>query len=376
MLVQLLRSSRVSLLFGEVGSDKTALLNSALMPLLRRRASDQLVPAAARESGVVIPFSDRRGRPAARTSRRRRELVVYFDDWSGTPLAALHECIRLAAGASSVEQTAAPARLAETLQALCDRLDANFIILLDRFEGFLRAPHDRDDIAQFANELVEAITQPKLPANFLLSLDAEARPLLAVFRSRIPGFDDFSLKLAPPQHLEPPAAPVLLPEPPAPPVISAPPLLTEVVTEPDIRSTPVRSEAVARADRTAARPRVKQPPPPRVQIRTEDVYSLIEWTLARTASDTASEPLLAGEPVSPAWSEGSRSPAYEALARPLPARPPLRGEFGDSGSGLAAYDDPEPPARTRGTWLHTAAQSVWRFLRPKSKAKPRPRQRR
>lgn len=367
LLVELLRSSRLTLLFGETGSDKTALLKSGLMPLLRRRSTDQFAPAAARESGVVIPFPDRRKRFDARTSRRRRELVVYFDDWSGSPLPALHACIRLAAAASPAEEATPPARLAETLQALCARLDANFIFLLDRFEEFLLAPSDREDIAEFADELVEAITQPQLPANFLLSMNTEARPRLASLRGRIPGFDDFSLKLAPRQRFEPPAAPAQLPETPAPLLISAPPLLTEVLKEPNVRSMPVRSEAVAPAPRTVARPKVKRPPPPRVQVKTEDVYALIESTLARTASEAASEPSLPGEPVGPSWAEGTRSPAYEALVRRVPAGPSLSGELGDLGSGVDTYDEPEPPARARSTRLHAAVQWVWRLVRPRSK---------
>jgi len=56
LLVQLLRTSRLSLLYAEGGADKSALLTLGLMPLLGRRASDKLVPAAVRASGVVVPF--------------------------------------------------------------------------------------------------------------------------------------------------------------------------------------------------------------------------------------------------------------------------------------------------------------------------------
>src|SRR5438445_523685 len=55
-------TSRHTLLYGQPGSDKTALLKNDLMPLLRRRAGDRLGPALVRESGVVVPFPDRRGR--------------------------------------------------------------------------------------------------------------------------------------------------------------------------------------------------------------------------------------------------------------------------------------------------------------------------
>src|SRR5688572_5677878 len=82
LLVELLRSSRLSLLYADVGSDKTGLLRNGLIPLLCRRAGDRLGRAAFRPSGVVVPFPDRRGRSSAYPCKPRRQIVVYFDQWT------------------------------------------------------------------------------------------------------------------------------------------------------------------------------------------------------------------------------------------------------------------------------------------------------
>jgi hypothetical protein len=271
LLAELLRTARLALLFDATREgSKTSLLTEGLMPLLRRRVGDRPTAAGARESGVVVPFPDQRSRASARGARRRREIVVYFDRWTEPPLAALQVAIHNAA-AGAGERAAPSVRLRDALAHLSNRFDANFIILLDRFEEFLLAPADREGRASFVDELVEAVNQSGLPANFLLSLNEEARPRLTVLQQHIPGFDDFSLKLAGgASPFEPPPA-VAAPDPlpPAPPQT-------------------LRESADVSIDRRA--PKIKKPPPPRVQVRTEDVYAFIESTLARTSAGRVGGP--------------------------------------------------------------------------------------
>lgn len=372
LLGGLLRSSRLVLLFGESGSDKTALLKSELMPQLHRRATDRIAPGAPRESAVIIPFPDRRSRPASGAPQRRRELVVYFDDWSDKPLAALHAGIRRAADAPSDELLAPRASLAETIESLGASLEANFIVLLDRFEEFLLAPSDGEDRAQLANELVEAINRPRLPANFLLSLSAEAQPQLTGLRSRIHGFDDFSLKLAPPpQAAETPAA--VSPELASPErsVAKVPAQLTEALPSPEPSPTPACGEAAAPLGRAPATPpRVKQASPPRAQVRTEDVYALIESTLARTASEAASESALRRNQSDSYRVEDTARPSREVPEQmPSRSRKPT-GESGEFGWERPTFAGSKAPARTRGTMLRSMARWAGRLLKPKSKRRP------
>jgi hypothetical protein len=233
LLVELLRSSRLSLLYAETGSDKTGLLRHGLMPLLCRRAGDRLGPAGRPGIGVVVPFPDRRGRSSVYPSKRRREIVVYFDDWTGSPLAALRQSLYGAVGADQADGANANARLGKVLEDLSQRFDAHFIVLLDRFEDLLRAPSDEVAAVHFANGLAEAINQPQLAANFLIALAEEAKPRLAGLRGRIPGFDDSSLRLGPPRHVNPTVVPTRHQEAIAPAVVEALPVLTETVTVPD-----------------------------------------------------------------------------------------------------------------------------------------------
>jgi hypothetical protein len=290
LLVELLRSSRLSLLYAEAGADKTTLLRHGLTPLLSRRAGDGLVPGAVRASGVVVPFPDRR-RSSVRSSKRRREIVIYFDDWTDTPLAALREALYGAVTADQADRAKANARLGGILDDLSQRFDSHLIVLLDRFEDLLQAPSDEAAIVQFMNELAEAINQPQLAANFLIALAEEAKPRLAGLRSRIPGFDDSSLKLAPPRDFNRVVAPIRRQEPAAPAVVEALPILTETVIVPGCDPVPAPPGALGSTIRAPAKRKVKRPPIPRVEIKTEDVYAMIESALARIAVRTAPDPV-------------------------------------------------------------------------------------
>jgi len=268
LLVALLRTSRLFLLFAEPGADKSVFLQSSLLPLLQRRVSDQPTAAPQRETGVVVRFPDRRKR--GDTTRRKREVVVVFDDWSGAPLAALHTALQLTAapGDPWVPKSAPP--LSEGICALSERFDIQFIVILDRFEEFLRLPAQREGITEFTDALVEALNATQLPASFLLSMSEDARPSLAGLRRRVPGFDDFSLKL--------------------PAVVAA------------VKPTPAQPDAarghhvspLATAESTPAA--IKPPTRSRAPIKTQDVYALIEDTLIRTASDNDCEPFQGSQP--------------------------------------------------------------------------------
>jgi hypothetical protein len=370
LLAELLRTSRLALLFGEEGSDKTALLKSGLMPLLRRRAGDNVGPVATRESGVVVPFPDRRRRASARAAKRRRELVVYFDDWAEAPLASLKARVHMAAATDPAELPAEPARLSETLALLGKRLDADFIILLDRFEAFLQAPSGREDITQFANELVEAINQAQLPANFLISLDEQARPRLAGLRGSIPGFDDFSLKLTSTHGPTPAGAPAPSPAPSmaVPAALASPPILTDALTAPTRHATPAPIAGAVRPSRPSRKPKVKREPPPRVVVHTEDVYALIEATLARTAVEPVSEQFVTHEHAGLASANSGQ--AYKSNASMPGAPPSMSGGSGVAGSLPVATAAVEDPVRAHGSKLHALVEWVARLVRLKSRIEP------
>lgn len=280
LLVALLRSARLSLLFSEPGSEKSAFLQSSLLPLLQRRAEDQPPPAPVRETGVVVPFPDRRARNGS--VRRKREVVVLFDDWSGPPLPALHASLWRAAASTAPEMHAAAPPLTDDIHALSERFDLQFIVILDRFEAFLRLPAQREGITEFTDALVEALNAAALPVSFLLSMDEAARPALAGLRRHVPGFDDFSLKLpGVVAATKPPPIAAPIEDAPAPPAAAA--------------AAPAR-RAARHASAESTPPAIKPPTPVRAPIKTQDVYALIENTLSQTASDNDCEPFQGSQP--------------------------------------------------------------------------------
>ena len=317
LLVELLRTSRLALLFGQAGSDKTALLQHVLMPLMRRRAVDQPASDLVRATGVVVPFQDRRSRDAIRASKLRREIIVYFDAWTEAPLAALQARIHLAAAMPSPAATTPRTSLGDTLNTLSGLLNATVIILLDRFEQLLNEAPDRPGVAEFTDDLVGAINEPGLAANFLIALDESARPKLTNLRERIPGFDDFSLTLTGPLAPAPvlPGAP--RPAPPTPGAIGLLPVLNEALADRGADIGPASmGVGVASTRHAATRPRAKLPPPSRAAVKTDDVYALIQATLARTATQGVDKPAALGGGAAAAG--GTRPGATPAPQRPLP----------------------------------------------------------
>ena len=158
LLVEMMRLSRVTLLIAERDSAKSAVLQSAVMPLLGE------------------------AKPGAQS-----EIAVFFDGWDLDPLPRLRS--RLEALVPASAGAVAPSSgdtLAESLKAWQASLGATFLFIFDRFEEDPRAPAGRRGYAEFEESLVQVATDPALRANFLLALDEDTEPLLGRLRERIP----------------------------------------------------------------------------------------------------------------------------------------------------------------------------------------------
>jgi hypothetical protein len=248
LLTVMLRTSRLTWVFGEPGTDKSALLKTGVMPLLQRRSGDRGgVPAA---TAFAVAAQERRRRPA----RPRGEVAIYVDDWGMAPLSALRRGIMGVVPAAAAE--VGDHTLTSMLQLLHQRLGLHFVFLLDRFEEYLALAPNEGEVGQFASELVEAILREDLPASFLVAMDEAARPRLARFRARIPGFDHDVLRLSP-------------------------------VAE---QREPVVDWPRTAANRPAQTPKPRRPPP-RAPVKVEDVYALIESTLSRSSGRNRSADL-------------------------------------------------------------------------------------
>ena len=239
LLAVMLRTSRLTWVFAEPGTDKGALLTSGVMPLLQRRRGDRAGAPLVATNPVAT--AERRRRPA----RPRAEVAIHFDDWDQAPLSALKRRIMDIVPAAGAE--AADTGLAVILQQLHQRLGLHFVFLLDRFEQYLAKAPDEGEVRQFANELVDAILHDGLPASFLVAMDETARPRLERFRARMPGFDHDVLRLSP------------------------------VAERPEPTPLPHRPTAETAAPAAPARRASLRTP-----IKVEDVYALIESTLSRS----------------------------------------------------------------------------------------------
>jgi uncharacterized protein len=190
LLADLLRLSRVSVLYGPAGSGKTTLIESGVLPLVCRRHDDGAARRAERR--VVVPFPERRRTGGAR--RGSSEIALMFDAWEEDPLAALKA--RLLETMPPIARHAGwpDASLARSLAAWHDELDLRFFIILDGFERYLAAPEDDSRILDFAHELLRVLNA-EVPVNILISVREEAQAAFEAFQVRIPGFDEASFHL-------------------------------------------------------------------------------------------------------------------------------------------------------------------------------------
>lgn len=246
LLATMLRTSRLTWVFAEPGTDKSDLLKTGVLPLLQRRLADRQGAAPSDPSGA--PRLPDRRRRASTSASPQRETALFFDSWQHTPLAELKQRIDAVVPDAAVSST--PSRLASALQDL-RRSGIDLVLLLDRFEEVLALAPGEEEARCFVDELLEALASPDLPAHFLISMDESARPRLERFRARIPGFDHNVLRLSP----------IVAPSPPA----------------NNVKPVPAG----------ATRRRIR--PPPRSAVKVEDVYALIEATLARTAAEVPSD---------------------------------------------------------------------------------------
>jgi uncharacterized protein len=206
LLADMLRISRLTVLYGASGTGKTTLLATGVLPLLRRRAADRK-PTQPAEPRVVIPFPHCR-----RTDRTARaEVALFFDEWDGLPLARLSTWLlsALPSGGGSLIGAPFPS-LAENLALWNKELGVRFLILLDQFEQFLTAPRNRPGIPEFDDEFARVLGDPRLPVNFLVSVREDAEPLMERLRASMTGLGDASLRLYP---LDMPRSSALQPRP-------------------------------------------------------------------------------------------------------------------------------------------------------------------
>jgi hypothetical protein len=166
MLANLLRGSRLTLLFGQAGAGKSGLLRNEVLPLLE---------------GPL-------------------EVAILFNSWEEKPLAELQLRIE---NALDLPHHVASHSLCEVLQTAKAQRQTRILILLDDFEQHLLA--DPQDLAHqiFAQALKAAMHHTDNLAHFFIAVRDESQALLEPWRREVRGFGDRWIRIRPWQTMLP-----------------------------------------------------------------------------------------------------------------------------------------------------------------------------
>ncbi len=159
-------ASRLTLLYGPSGVGKSSILNAAAVPHLRAMAAEGEAD---------------NGKPDF--------VVVAFNSWRDEPVEGLIESVavagrQLAGPGADAADTSAP--LVAALRAWHERVGTDLLVILDQFEEYFLYHGGRAGDDRFAREFPEAVNDPTLRVNFLVSFREDALARLDLFKGRIP----------------------------------------------------------------------------------------------------------------------------------------------------------------------------------------------
>jgi TRAP-type uncharacterized transport system substrate-binding protein len=187
-LADALRAGRLTALVGASGLERTVMLASGVLPLLRRRVDDYPPRPEARRMGASV----RDRRRAARVSNQA-EVVFTFDQWRNSRLASLNRLLdesQAIAGGQTARIDPATTRPTRLWTLGHQYGGARILFVFDHFEQLLESPKEAANAQQFVQGWVRVLQEPGLDANFLVVLDERAWPRLKKLGERIPGFDE------------------------------------------------------------------------------------------------------------------------------------------------------------------------------------------
>ncbi|MEP7100531.1 MAG: TAXI family TRAP transporter solute-binding subunit [Burkholderiales bacterium] len=179
-LAAALRQNRLTVLFGDGGAGKSALLVHGLLPLLRRRGGDAAISVAPRAPETIMPFPERRPREHAVLA----ELVIFVNGWDTPSQTLLHDGIDAALRTAGVDPEWHREQLTERVQSLASRFGTRFLFVLDGFEAVLEPADDAGACADLVSELVHLLNL-SVPAHVLIALRSNAQALLVPLIDRL-----------------------------------------------------------------------------------------------------------------------------------------------------------------------------------------------
>jgi len=167
-------ASRLTILYGASGVGKSSLLNAGVAYQLRHDA--ELSERGTPEYAVVV------------FATWRDDAVTGLIDAVGREVAA-------ALDGHDVGAVTHDGSLATALREWGALLDGELLIILDQFEEFFLYHGDETDDAGFAAQFAEAINDPAVHANFLVSIREDAFGKLDLLKERIPNLFENCLRL-------------------------------------------------------------------------------------------------------------------------------------------------------------------------------------
>ena len=163
LVAEMLRRSRLTLLYGEAHCGKTTLLRSVC-------------------------------------SQEGADIAVLFDSWYRPLLPRLRDWMHAALCARLGRETVGPppesCLFTENVRVWRARLGVRFLVVFDQFEHFLIQSPTDEGVNAFAEEFIRAASSPVDGVHFLLSLREEEKFRLVRFQRSIPGLYDSWIRLA------------------------------------------------------------------------------------------------------------------------------------------------------------------------------------
>lgn len=184
IIISNLRGSRLTLLYGASGVGKSSVLQAGVAHRLWRLASQNLEEDGSPELAVAL-----------------------FSSWRDHPvrglLGAAEDAVRRLLGPEKAISPPPPSDLVSTLRFWTEQVKGDLLLILDQFEEYFLYHPNENGKGSFTEEFAQAVNDPALRVNFLLSLREDALARLDHFKGYIPTLFDNYLRL---QHLDRKAA--------------------------------------------------------------------------------------------------------------------------------------------------------------------------
>src|SRR2546430_10245249 len=171
-----LQAVRLTLLYGPSGVGKSSIL----------------------VAGVAHQFAEASRRNMARRSGAEA-VAVAFSAWRDDPIAGIARAVEQEVQdlVGAVESRPSSDTLSDVLAHWSEAIGGHILVILDQFEEYFLYHGEGED--EFALQFAEAVTQPDLNANFLISIREDAFAKLDCFEDHIPGLFETYIRL---DHLD------------------------------------------------------------------------------------------------------------------------------------------------------------------------------